>query len=394
VTPEETPLLAPRRQFLARSAAGIASTLALPLAASHAADAPQQSQPASATALTLQGTPKQIGCQYGKRFVDQIRQNLKTLLHAGVPRQDAGFRAWVKSQESIVAGRWPWYIEEMQGVAEAVGVPYEEILLLNLRSWQYQYYGAGPVSTGCSSLAITLSGGQVACAGALDDPIQLYCGPVHVVPDKGHRFISFPITGTSWANRGMNSEGLAVGISSQLLPQLRRLKHALIQDIAMRAILQTCGTAGEVREFCREHPFTMNLVCVDRHGGILLAQHTAAGLLELAPAAGACALTNHLVDDEHIYWLLERGVASIPESPTSRPRRGNLLAFIRSRNGKCTPEEVMRFIAARDDKNPGSIHNRGSIYLTYSCPQASRDTFWIMQPKAPQNPPHFQPFRV
>jgi len=282
----------------------------------------------------------------------------------------------------------------MHGVAEAVGVPYEQILLLNLRSWQYNYYGAGPVETGCSSLAITLSGGQIAAAGALDDPIEFYCGPVRIVPEKGRRFISFPITGTSWANRGMNSEGLAVGISSQLLPQLRRLKHAVIQDIAMRAILQTCGTVGEVREFCREHPFTMNLVCVDRHGGIFSAQHTAAGLLELPPIAGASALTNHLVEDEHIHWLCDHGVRNISESPTSRPRRGNLLAFIRRRNGKCLPDEVMRFIAVRDDNNPGSIHNPGSIYLTYCCPQASGRTFWIMQPKGPQFRPAFDPFEV
>jgi hypothetical protein len=282
----------------------------------------------------------------------------------------------------------------MHGVTEATGVPYEDILLLNLRAWQYNYYGAGPVSTGCSSLAITLSGGQIAAAGALDDPIELYCGPVRIVPEKGHRLVSFPITGTSWANRGMNSEGLTVGISSQLLPQLRRLKHAINQDIAMRAILQTCGTVGEVRDFCREHPFTMNLVCVDRHGGVLAAQHTAAGLLELSVAGGACALTNHLVEDEHIHWLCERGATGVPESPTSRPRRGNLLAFIRQHNGKCSPEGVMRFIAARDDNSLASIHNRGSIYLTYSCPQQSRGAFWIMQPKGPKGHDRFLPFEV
>ena len=76
------------------------------------------------------------------------------------------------------------------------------MLLLNLRAWHFIYYSAGLATHGCSSLAITLADGRVACAGALDDPIEYYCGPVRIVPDLGHRFITFPIAGTSWANRG------------------------------------------------------------------------------------------------------------------------------------------------------------------------------------------------
>jgi hypothetical protein len=267
------------------------------------------------------------------------------------------------------------------------------VLLLNLRAWQFNYYGAARASRGCSSLAITLADGRVACAGALDDGFSYYCGPVRIVPDRGHRFISFPIAGTGWVSRGMNSVGLSVGISSQLLPGLARLKHAVMQDVAMRALLQTCATVDDAREFCRQHPFTLNLVCVDARGGVFSAQHTAAGRLEL-PADGSCALTNHIVDDESVLWLKQHGVTDFPQSPTTRPRRGNLLRFLRAHQGRCSPEDVRKFIGTRDNANPGTIHNARSIYLTYACPQASRERLRIMQPKLPENGDRFQVFNI
>jgi hypothetical protein len=80
--------------------------------------------------------------------------------------------------------------------------------------------------------------------------------------------------------------------------------------------------------------------------------------------------------------------------PTTVPRRDKLLRFIASANGKCSVEEVKTVVAHRDDADPGSIHNRGSIYLTYSCPQAAKTTLWIRQPKGPTVNDRFLSFAV
>jgi hypothetical protein len=172
-----------------------------------------------------------------------------------------------------------------------------------------------------------------------------------------------------------------------------RLDHAVIQDIAVRTMLQTCATVAEVREFCRRHPFTMNLVCVDAAGGVFCAQHTAAGLREIK-VQDACALTNHIVEADTEHWLRERGVQDFPRSPTTVPRRDKLLRFIASAKGKCTAEEVKALVARRDDADPASIHNSGSIYLTDACPQAAKTTLWILQPKGPTGHDRFVPFAV
>ena len=136
---------------------------------------------------------------------------MRVLLGARLPAQDPAFRAWVRSQEKLVEKHWPWYAEEMHGVAEAINGKYEDVLLLNLRAWQYADYGkhhrARVVPVWPSGWPTVTWLAPV----ALDDPIEYYCGPVHVTPDTGYRFITFPITGTSWGNRGMNNAGLSVG---------------------------------------------------------------------------------------------------------------------------------------------------------------------------------------
>jgi predicted choloylglycine hydrolase len=337
--------------------------------------------------LTAGGTPNQIGNDIGSRFKTGILHNVEKLLHTEKVeryKQNIQFIQWLNRQERLLDGNWPWLMEEVSAIANAAGAPYEEILMLNLRAWQYDIYGdegnhnrKENACNCCSSLAIMLSDNTKACAGTLDDPAQYYCGPVKYIPENGYSFITFPITGTVWGNRGMNSAGLSLGISSQCLSGIQSLNHAINQDMALRVILQTCATAEDVRRFCKMHPFCMNLVCVDANGCIFCAHHTSAGLYEI-PAADYAALTNHVSDDRCAYWLKRKGVSGFLESPTTRARRGNLLEFIQGCNGRCSLEEVMGFIGKRDDSDPGSLHNKESIYATCSNPERYPNTIWIM----------------
>ena len=348
--------------------------------------------------VTFHGTPKQIGIAYGREFLAEIKANLNELVwregYEPLPREDSDFIAWHKKQESILASKWPWLLEEMAGVAEALAVSFEDILLLNLRAWQYNYYFAPPGQS-CSSLAITLGNGTVACAGALDDPVKYYCGPVCFTPDNGYSFITFPITGTSWASRSLNETGLSIGISSQLLPGLRILDNSINQDLAIRVIMQTCTTVDQVREFCKEYPFTMNIVCVDASGGILCAHQTAAGFFEI-PTQDNAALTNHLTSDDVKNQLTARGVGEFPESDTTHERRNNLLDFAKQNSGKRTAEDVMQFISLCDEGNPGTInrHNGGTVCLTFANPQNDPQTFWVMLPHDPECNNQFKQLKV
>ena len=328
----------------------------------------------------LSGDAQTVGARYGETFADKIKKNLSILVwrkgYEPLPLQDPAFQRWVAEQEEVVAAHWPWLVEEMRGVAQGAGVEYRDILLLNLRAWQYQLYSG----CACSSVAVRLAGGAVANAGALDDPREYYCGLVEISPKHGHKLASFPITGTSWGNRGMNAAGLCVGISSQLLPGLRRNAGAVNQDLAVRALLQTCANVAEAREFCLRHPFTMNLLCSDSQGAVLCAHQTSAGLFELA-ADAPCALTNHVADDRTIFALSGLGAKEFPESGTSRLRRGRLLDFAERRGGKCSGEEVRGFLADQLSGHAASACPQGNIVLTYAAPQAEPGAFWTAEPQ-------------
>lgn len=329
---------------------------------------------------TFKGSPAEIGRAYGEKFRDRILRNIEILLspHLESLNGKPDFIAWKNRFDEKIAAEIPWYREEMQAVAEAAGVDYDVILMLNLRAWQYDLY-SGIALEDCSSFIIRLSDGADCNAGALDDPHELYCGPVRIIPDSGYAFVSFPITGTSWGNRGMNSAGLTVGISSQGLPGLKGNDQMWNQDVAMRAILQTCATVDEVREYCAAHSFTINLVVSDANGGRLCLHNTIAGPLEL-PEGEYAAMTNHVVCDKFFTFFTDRGVRSFPESPTTRKRRSRLVNFIDEREDKADFDEVITFLNCRYPDEVGSIWNSQTIVLTAACPQTDKNSLWLLYP--------------
>jgi hypothetical protein len=332
----------------------------------------------------FEGNPKKIGVQYGSALAEKIRKNIRVLVHhegaEALPHDDRAFQDWVKNQHATLERSFPWLLEEMHGVAEGAKVEFEDILLLNLRAWQYTLYSG----TGCSSLLITLEDGTLAGATALDDPPDLYCGPVHFIPDKGHSFIAFPITGSSWGGHGMNNAGLFLGCSSLVLEGLRPMPDVLNQDLALRAILQTCASTSEVREFCREYPFSNSLACLDANGGIFCAHQTNAGLFEIPLRDGYHAFTNHVVDDRIRYLIYKRGATKFHEDATTWLRRGHILSFAHEYSGKCTAQEVKDFFARREEDDRVNVNNKGTLALFFACPEKAPKKLWMLLPDEEQ----------
>lgn len=337
----------------------------------------------------LKGSFTEIGRQYGEKFKAHIRKNIDILVKRNctppdpLPLNDSGFIKWVDDQEQIIANNWPWLLEEMHGVAKGAKQEYRDILFLNLRVWQYGFY-SGKNSTACSSIAIELADGTIASAGALDDNTMLYGAMVKIIPEQGYSFMSFPIMGTSWGNRGLNSAGLSVGASSQILEGLNRLPGTICADIANRAILQTCSTVDDVRQFCKKHPFTLNLVCSDKNGDVFSAHSTSAGLFEIAGNT-SCVMTNHVIDDEIRLKLHQQGVTEFKESNTTRLRRGRLVDYARKFSGKCRAEDLRQYVADRMNGAPSSICPTGNVVLTYANPQAEPGVMWIAEPQVTDN---------
>ena len=122
---------------------------------------------------TFKGTPAEIGRAYGEKFKEKILKNIAVLIdpHRESLKSRPGFEAWKKRHEANIAAEFPWYIGEMAALAEAVGVDYDTILMLNLRAWQYDLYSGLPLED-CSSFILRRRGGADVNAGALDIPMS------------------------------------------------------------------------------------------------------------------------------------------------------------------------------------------------------------------------------
>jgi hypothetical protein len=343
------------------------------------------------------GAPQDLGRAYGTTHALRIRHVLSQLVRKtdkraswtpgqpviDVPAGDPGFRRWVRRQEQHLARQWPWLLEEIAGVAEGAGVPYEDTLLLNLRAHQYHYYGAPAqaFAHGCSSLAVRLADGSVANAGAVDDSAEFYCGLTVFEPVQGYAVATWPIAGTVGCTRALNSAGLAVGIASLCLPGLERRDGYLSQDLALRLLAQTCATVDEVRQFCREQPFDQNLVCSDAFGGVFCAHQTGAGCFELSQQT-LFALTNHVTDPEIGAQLEGMGVIALPHFVHSTERREHMLRFLEEREGNLSAHEVRRFVSACDESEPGSIAHAATYVQTYVNPENEPGILWATYPSA------------
>lgn len=336
---------------------------------------------------TFKGSHFEIGRRYGEAFRSIIQQNIDILVkrigYPALPLDDSDFQKWVSTQKDIIGSNWPWLVEEMRGVADGAGLELNDILFLNLRVWQYDLYSA-KTPCSCSSMVIELADGTVANVGALDDCRDYYCGMVKVIPKQGYGFITFPIAGTTWGNRGINSTGLCIGESSQILKGLKQLSGYICADIAVRVILQTCKTVDEVRKFCKKYPFTLNLVCSDKNGDVFTAHCTSAGLFETANAS-PWVITNHVTDDLIKLKLYERGGYEFRESNTTHLRRGRLLDYAEKFNARCEAEDVRKYIADRMAGDSSSICPPGNIVLTYANPQAEPGVIWIAEPQVTDN---------
>ncbi|MDB6093257.1 MAG: peptidase [Verrucomicrobia bacterium] len=324
----------------------------------------------------LQGEPRVLGRQQGLALRSQIHANVGALLGdfitgARGPSREI-IRAWQKRLRSFCLDHWPWMQEEIAGIAEGAGIDHELAELLSFRAWQYDVYHAGS----CSSFALPGSDGNILTGGTLDDPRFLYT-IAKVQPTNGLRYLSFPLAGTVWANRGMNEAGLALGISSLLCPGVKfDLERLVPVDLVFRDMLQFCSTVAEVEARCRKFDFFCNLVAVDARGGIFSSSNYG-GALTIYPTPDATArLANHPLEPAATA-LRARGFTGPDPGAYSTDRISQMDAWIAAQRGRVTVAGAQAFLGATG--KTGRVNNPNTAFATIAVPQSSPPTLWIAQ---------------
>ncbi len=326
--------------------------------------------------LLLQGDPRALGRQQGTALRSQIHANIGALLGDFLTGTKgpapATIRAWQKRLRTFCFDHWPWLQPEIAGIAEGAGIDPELAELLSFRAWQYEVYHAGS----CSSFALPGAGGKILTGGTLDDPRCLYT-IAQVQPSLGLRFLSFPLAGTVWANRGLNEAGLALGISSLLCPGVKfELDHLVPVDLVFRYLLQFCSTVAEVEAACANYKFFCNLVAVDRHGGVYAGSHYCGGRAVYPSREGRAALTNHPLEPAATA-LRGRGFTGPEPGAYSFERLAELTAWNAAHTGRATVADAQAFLGG--ESKFGRVNNPNTAFATIAVPQTDPHTLWIAQ---------------
>jgi len=339
--------------------------------------------------LVLQGSAHELGLQQGAALREQIHSNIGVLLGdfltgAKGPSQEV-IRTWQKRLRTFCFDHWPWLQDEIAGLAEGAGIETELAELLSFRAWQYEVYHAGS----CSSFALPGAEGKILTGGTLDDPRFLYT-IAQVQPTKGLRFLSFPLAGTVWANRGMNESGLALGISSLLCPGVKfELEKLVPVDLVFRDLLQFCRTVADVEARCRKFAFFCNLIAVDRFGGIFSSSNYCGQLTAYPTPNGTAALTNHPIEAA-ANALRVRGFTGPDPAAYSIERLAELTAWNTAHTGRATVADAQTLLGGESEV--GRVNNPNTAFATIAVPQSHPHTLWLAQ--QPVRPVGFQAFDV
>src|SRR5580698_9842383 len=86
--------------------------------------------------IEISGPPRERGRQYGRQAAPRIRKGTSHYFAQlkQLSLDSAGVFKLVRDYLPVIEAFEPVYIEEMHGIAEGAGVPFEDVVLLNART--------------------------------------------------------------------------------------------------------------------------------------------------------------------------------------------------------------------------------------------------------------------
>jgi isopenicillin-N N-acyltransferase-like protein len=247
--------------------------------------------------LTLRGSPREVGAQYGAAARDEIMFSIQS--YKDIFQQTAG-TTWEQSCETAL--RWlpvlrekcPEIVDEMEALAEAGGVEFRDILALNLRS----EIALTHYTDGCTSI------GQ--CYGPdtfiaqnwdwMDSQSRSLLGLEIHMPGKPAFFIlaEAGIVG----KYGFNDRGVGVCLNALRCGACSTDKLPI--HVALRKVLE-CESYTEARKMLDDLGVASaaNLLMADRSGKCASVEVSPRGNFDILPdSQGIVCHTNHLYSKE------------------------------------------------------------------------------------------------
>ena len=202
--------------------------------------------------IIMEGSPFEMGLQHGHQAADLIIRAAE-FCNAHSPGFPEDQIDHVKREalriERYIESTWPEISAEMRGISEGSGVPFPDVVMLNVR------FEIDPEAfPKCTIVGIPQTGdgpviGKTDDVSIAEQKLEVF---FRAYPDNGLPCIYFAIAGTVWAVGGINSAGLAMAHAG--LPPGQRRPNGLPAEIFLRLLLQRCSTVCEALEFVKSTP--------------------------------------------------------------------------------------------------------------------------------------------
>lgn len=312
--------------------------------------------------LYVQGSAYEQGKAYGAAAKELIAKNIEVVKHIVVDQKNMDldyYRTFVKKNGDFIAKDRPDTAEEMHGLADGSGIPYEDILLMNVQLFLH----ADLLTSDCSFVVAhgpaTLDGKTYLAKNRdISYPMD------HVVMKRKYEsgvIVSEvnPAGAIVWPGSGINSAGLAVATSGVVSPVVKQdLRPANYSHVTVNPnyVLQACETVDDVIKFIKyetSHVFHVNFVAADEKRCVCI-ELTKNDMEVVESIDGMLIRSNHY---HHPAMLRYNPTREEYLSTYNRYRRA--MSYMWGRHGEIRFQDVLRVISDHEGGGDGAICRHG-----------------------------------
>jgi len=251
--------------------------------------------------LKLRGTPHEVGFQHGKKITELLR-GFFSLCYRSVQEisEDKRLNTLRNVEEGLLV-YYPEAIEEMRGIAEASGLSYEDVLLMNFTSEVRTIAAQG--CTAFSALNQATKTGDPITGKTRDMASQVYY-PFQVamnisIRGKMQVFLAEAFSGMIVTGCGMNDHGLSINLNIIVKITDSDDTVGVQRAFLARKVLEECSNVDEAIELFTETDLAYqgaNFMVCDAEGSSAIIEKSHHHQAVIFPENGILAMANHFED--------------------------------------------------------------------------------------------------
>lgn len=333
--------------------------------------------------LTLKGTWREMGRQYGGLVGDELRQFFAEisddLARRGMPLDEQFGNA--KSMAATFSSNLN---ELLSGMAESSGLSEDEVLVLNAGVCMLStvVLGGEPPSA-CSGLAVWdeyTPGGALVFGRNWDiereslRPYMKYLSVVVFNPDSGNAFANVHPLGNVYLETGMNEKGLFIELNNGAYSDPSYMEGAENTVSVLVTALNQCSTIDEASEYLLQTPADLSYIIqiADAKECVSVERATFTARVRKTEQQGILAAYNSFVPPYPEGWA---GKIADPRPEHIDPRYSNLIKLAdHDRFRGKLDVQGMKELMDIEVRDGGATH-RGTVFQVVAGPEEL--TLWI-----------------